>query len=301
MTQPAERISVHLELGESLGGALSCSAFELELEYIMRGYLDISSSCAAATDMASTQAVPLTSGSAGQQPKIDTASSVDPSPQNPGRPYPVILDDRYYSTMLERYFSYLGTTEIESAMRDIECLSISDRSFEWKTDWRTSISDAARLFMLRGRISREHLYLLAVTFRLSPAFLVGHLGSALKHKPWPVCPPLPSQRSNMGHVQFFTLGMTLRPEERFDFSSMLKRREDRRLAIEKFVSELQPECEPGETTLRHLHLHDRQYFSVEQMISFCFVREDQEDAWVGEFVEWTSYGYCLTCHRCFFD
>jgi hypothetical protein len=54
MTQPAERISVHLELGESLGGALSCSAFELELEYIMRGYLDISSSCAAATDMAST-------------------------------------------------------------------------------------------------------------------------------------------------------------------------------------------------------------------------------------------------------
>jgi hypothetical protein len=65
-------------------------------------------------------------------------------------------------------------------MGNMECLSFLAGSFEWKTDWQSPSSDAARLCMIRGHIDPKHLHDLTRTFRLSPAFLVRHLGSDIE-------------------------------------------------------------------------------------------------------------------------
>ena len=161
--------------------------------------------------MASTQAAPQTHASTGQ-PDTNTASFVEPDPQYLGLLHPSVLDGAYYVAVLQDYLQLARPpdavpTSDQFEWGDIECLSISAGSFEWKTDWRSPSSDAARICMLRGRVSPKLLHALTSTFSLSPAFLVGHTGSDFSHyTPWPICSPLPSQRSNMCHVRFLSLG-----------------------------------------------------------------------------------------------
>jgi hypothetical protein len=255
----------------------------------------MSSFCAAAVDMASTQAIPLASVSAGQ-PTTNTASSMDPISQYPGLIHPGVLDGAYYTAVLDHPLRprrhEIPQMFDGSTWGDIECLSVSIASFEWKTDWQSSSSDAARLCMVRGHVSPKHLHALGSTFRLTPAFLLGHTGSYLsRYTPWPICPPLPSQRSNMGHVRFLTLGRSPFPSRgRFDFESMITRRAKCRLHMEdNFVRQLEPEL--GGTRIRNVHLHDCQYFSVEQLVSFCFVQDNKKDTWDGELVAGTTCEY----------
>jgi hypothetical protein len=147
---------------------------------------------------------------------------------------------------------------------------------------------------IKGSYLSELLKDLTRTFRLSPAFLVGHAGSDLSPRTlWPICPPLPSQRSNMGHVRFLTLGQGyirkcynrttgIQPEGRFDFSGMPALREKYRRNTERLNFGPMSNLQVGDTGVRDVHFHDRRYFSVEQVVSFCFVRDGQKDSWVGK-------------------
>jgi hypothetical protein len=253
--------------------------------------------------MDSTQAVPLASVSAGQ-PKTNTAPSVDPIPQHLGIFDTKVLDGAYYAAVLRNYlfpdrFDVVHAPDA-STWEKIECLSISAGSYEWKTDWQSPSPDAARLCLLRGRISPKHLRELTSTFRLSPAFLVGHLGSALADPPtWPICPPLPSQRRNMGHVRFLTLGRTGIPWTRKTVHiSMSVIRERSRIAMRELESKSRNQFGPR---VRDVYWHNLRYFSVEQVVSFSFIRDDQKDNWVGECVAKTICEYWLTCYRCPFE
>jgi hypothetical protein len=246
----------------------------LELEYTTKG-CPVNSSFRA-TDIDSTQAVPLASANSGQ-PKTNTAPSVDPIPQHLGIFDPKVLDDAYYIAVLWNYLlpdrSDIVRMHGAPGRENIECISFSAGSYEWNTDWQSPGSGAARLCMSNGHISPKHLRELTSTFRLSPAFLVGHLGSALENPPtWPICPPLPSQRNNMGHVRFLTLAQ-LGPAstDRSDFSSMPTRRDQCRDATALLV--YKPNVRFGETRVRDVHMHNPRYFSVEQVVSFSFVRE----------------------------
>jgi hypothetical protein len=248
--------------------------------------------------MASTQAVPPIYVSAAQ-PGTNTASSVELYPQHLDLLHPNVLDGAYYVAVLRNYLQLANPpgavpTSDKFEWRDIECLSFSAGSSTWETDWRSPSSDTARLFILRGHISPELLKDLTRTFRLSPAFLVGHAGSDLSPRTlWPICPPLPSQRSNMGHVRFLTLGQGyirkcynrttgIQPEGRFDFSGMPALREKYRRNTERLNFGPMSNRQVGDTGVRDVHFHDRRYFSVEQVVSFCFVRDGQKDSWVGK-------------------
>jgi hypothetical protein len=254
--------------------------------------------------MASKQAAPLTSVST-EKSNTSTASNANPSSQHLGLPHSSsttdVLDGAYYLALLQEYLSPPHRHDtVPPNWGDIGCLSISAESFEWKTDWQSPSPEAAHLCMLRGRILPKHLYNLTNKFNLSPAFLAGYLGGDLEpYTMWPICPPLPSQRSNMGHVRFLTLGQTWPLMPRFDFRRMPVRRQECRNATRELAREPQSSYQFGETRVRDVHLHNHQYFSVEQVISFCFVRGDQKDPWVGELdhIAETICEHRLTCHR----
>jgi hypothetical protein len=271
----------------------SLSREAVKHEYI-QGYCPVL--CTTLVNMASTQATSQTQ--AAGRPSTSGSSSVAPEPSFTERYLGLVhssfLDGPYYVKLLGGFLN----TQHPALWASIACISFSAVSIERNVDWLSPTSGDSRLCILRGCISPSHLSELAYRFRLSPAFLVGHLGTAITMSPtkgafnWPICPPLPSQRSNVGHVRFLTLGCNARSTNRFDFSRMPQRRKLCRQSIQHLDWQLQLRNQFGETRLRDVHLHNPQYFSVEQVVSFCFVRDDQNHTWVGEWLLLT------TCVRC---
>lgn len=234
--------------------------------------------------MATAQAVPKTYTST-VRPSTGSTPSIVPGSSFAERylsfAYSSFLDGAYYVTLLT---SFLYTTH-KNTWGSIACLSFSEKSMQWDADWRSPDPDESRLCILRGCVSPVHISELAYTFHLNPAFLVGHLGTTIARTSagtWPTYPPLPSQRNGMGHIRFLILGCDTGPTDRYDFSRMPQRRRACGDSRERHDWGLQSQHQFGETRVRDVHMHNPRYFSVEQLVSFCFVRDDQSGRWDGE-------------------
>ena len=129
-----------------------------------------------------------------------------------------------------------------------------------------------RVCVLEGFPSPECIAALANRYRVRPELLIGHLG--LEHMQTSkncshTLPTVPSRRRNIVHIHLITLGHFASshiPDH--TVKELVKKRSLVNDEVNNYQKRLFTDRRFGETRYRKIHIHNSQFFSFEQMISF---------------------------------
>ncbi|KAI9670067.1 MAG: hypothetical protein M1817_004547 [Caeruleum heppii] len=145
-------------------------------------------------------------------------------------------------------------------------------------------SSGPRVNILEGFPSPECIAYLGARMSLRPEFFLGHLNLSHIQPQRPQfyeLPTLPSRQDNIIHVRLVTLVRSLKePSLVTSFSDSRKKAMDSCQASEKLLFR---EKRYGSARYRKFHIHNSQYHSFEQMVSFC-ISQTEPDSWDGVFL-----------------
>lgn len=186
----------------------------------------------------------------------------------------------YYS-LLEEFLCKGG----RAGLQEIKCVELRPLLGDSTNDTPAicpvefnSRGDEPRVCVLEGFPSPECIAALANRYRVRPELLIGHLDlehmTTSKHCSQ-MLPTVPSRRRNIVHIHLITLG-------RFSPSSISNRTMEelvkKRLIVNEEVNTYQERLFTdrrfGETRYRRVHIHNSQFFSFEQMVSFSVSNTD---------------------------
>lgn len=119
-------------------------------------------------------------------------------------------------------------------------------------------------------------------YRLRPEYWLGNLSFG-RQNPTQSCffelPNLPSRRDNIVQVSIPALGRRTGSSSSTHLSA--KERRDAKKKLEEWDGQLFGLKKFGATRIRRLHLHDSEFFSIEQLVSFS-VCVRSPDVWIGK-------------------
>lgn len=139
-----------------------------------------------------------------------------------------------------------------------------------------------QIIVLEGFPSPECISALGAHRMLRPELFIGHLdfaSSTSSSKRFFELPSLPSDRKSIIHTRLITLGQTFMKEAKLTSHAQVRIEAYER--CKAFEDQLFRGRQYGSTRFRKVHLHNSQFFSVEQMVSFS-VTQNGTDPWCGE-------------------
>lgn len=142
-----------------------------------------------------------------------------------------------------------------------------------------------RITVLEGFLSPDCIAQLGSKMSLRPEFFLGHLdlvlnqGSQYQQRYYEI-PTLPSRQDNIVSIRLVTLGKSENASSVHSYTVQRHHAENNCYLGQK---ELITEKRYGAARFRKVHIHNEQFFSVEQTVSFSISNENQS-SWSGSFL-----------------
>lgn len=136
-------------------------------------------------------------------------------------------------------------------------------------------------------------------YRLRPEYWLGNL-SFDRQNPTQCyfeLPNLPSRRDNVVQVSIPALGRRTGSSSSTPRHLSAKERRDAKEKLEEWDGQLFPLKKFGATRIRRLHLHDSDFFSIEQLVSFS-VCVRSPDVWIGKRQHFRMHGWKKQIANC---
>lgn len=165
------------------------------------------------------------------------------------------------STSQNGFESYVDDSESTATLIPVENVANS-----------LEVEQNIALVVVEGFPSPSTIRRLAIQYGIPRELLIGHLGLEKVQNSVRSCYELPaliSRRENLVHVRLVSLWRTSPHIRKSRVNA--KKRKTVQDAIRRHEKELF-EGKYGSTRVRRVHLHDSQHFTIEQVVSFCFLQ-----------------------------
>jgi hypothetical protein len=186
----------------------------------------------------------------------------------------------YYQQLLD----YLAQSNF-AAVQNVQYYNLQSSSLDHAPLWaegRVPSSECPQVVVLEGLPSPKCISILGTQYNVRPELFIGHLdfpsNSVSSGFKFFELPALPSQRAMVSHVRLISLG---RHSSRSPQSgSQSHRREQATRVCQQWRRQQFSSNQYGSTTFREVYIHNAEYFSVEQLVSFTTIRRS-DSRWSG--------------------
>jgi hypothetical protein len=187
----------------------------------------------------------------------------------------------YYQQLL----NYLARSNF-AAVQNIQYYNLQSSSLDHAPFWtegRGPSSEHPQVVVLEGLPSPKCVSILGAQYNIRPELFIGHLdfpsNSATSSFKFFELPALPSQRAMVSHVRLISLGRHSKPSQS-QSGSQSHRREQATRDCQQWRRQQFSGNQYGSTTFREVYIHNAEYFSVEQLVSFTTIRRP-DGQWSG--------------------